>query len=184
MSCQTASKNNIKLAAGVVILLFLSSIIVPVLSSNQSEQIETVSRSIFLFRHAEKQKNQGKNPHLTAKGKKRAINIANQLADKNISFIYSSNYLRTQETATPLANKLNITLQNYNPRELENFAKHLLKLKGNIAIAGHSNTTPQLIKLLGGDPDIYINEDQYNDLFQLVTKGDQVDTIRLKTTAD
>lgn len=44
-----------------------------------------------------------KHYHLTAKGKKQALEIAKKLKNKNITAIITSQMLRTQETAAPLA---------------------------------------------------------------------------------
>lgn len=52
----------------------------------------------------------------------------------------------------------------YNPRQLTALVKQLKTLKGNTVIVGHSNTTPQLVKLLT-DHDVTINEDQFDELF-------------------
>jgi hypothetical protein len=62
----------------------------------------------------------------------------------------------------------------YNPRELAGFALQLqamsTKGKGNILVVGHSNTTPQLLTLLGG-PDKPLSENDYGDLFSLTLGG-------------
>jgi len=140
------------------------------------EGLDTLSGNlVFLVRHFEKQtsdtlNNQLKDPGLTQRGQTRAQALAIFLADKNITSIFSTNYKRTLQTAAPTAQQVDIDIALYNPSELAKFAGQLRVSasagKGNILIVGHSNTTPQLLKLLGG-PDTVLSEDDYGDLFYL-----------------
>lgn len=122
--------------------------------------------TLFLLRHAEKR--DGINPNLSEAGKSRAEHLVSMLKDKEIKHIFSTNYNRTLETVKPLSQKLGIVVTHYNPRQLTALVKQLKTLKGNTVIVGHSNTTPQLVKLLI-DHDVTINEDQFDKLF--VIKG-------------
>jgi phosphohistidine phosphatase SixA len=136
---------------------------------------EVTGSVIFLIRHFEKGSTDAmtkptKDPELTARGQARAQLLANFLADKNVTTVFSTNYKRTIQTATPTAQQNGLSVTFYNPRELVNVALQLqvmsTKGKGNILIVGHSNTTPQLLKLLGG-PDKPLSEHDYGDLFYL-----------------
>ena len=118
--------------------------------------------TLFLLRHAEKR--DGINPNLSEAGKARAEHLVSMLKDKEIKHIFSTNYNRTLETVKPLSQKLGIVVTHYNPRQLTALVKQLKTLKGNTVIVGHSNTTPQLVKLLT-DHDVTINEDQFDKLF-------------------
>jgi len=163
----------------IIILLFSLDLTQSTLADQKpTNQIKTEG-SIFLFRHAEKQQNAGRNPHLTEQGNNRANNIAQQLKDKNISAIYSTDYFRTMETVKPLSNLLGIAITNYDPRDLLNFAKTISKLEGNIVVVGHSNTTPALINLLGGNKNIVIEDSEYSDLFQLIYSKNSIQTNNL-----
>jgi len=141
-------------------------------------------RQIFLVRHAEKQVNGTNDPALTPQGNTRANNIANQLMDKNIVVIYSSDYQRTRQTAAPLAKQLNLSISIYDPGDLSSFAEMLKQQPGNLLIVGHSNTTPQLAQLLGGKSLGKIKETEYNRIYQLTFDGKQVKTKLLLSTAD
>src|SRR5690242_19336315 len=62
--------------------------------------------AIFLVRHAERAAISGRVPSdtgLSPEGKTRAQNLARELKDAGITTIFTSEYKRTQETATPLA---------------------------------------------------------------------------------
>jgi len=139
-----------------------------ILMTFTSQGFASESKEIYLIRHAEKQTDDSKNPSLTKEGIKRAENIAKMLANKDISAIYSSNYNRTRETAAPLAKKLNLTITIYDPRKLKEFAQDIFKTHGNLLIVGHSNTTPNLAVLLGGESFGKIDESEYDRIYRLI----------------
>lgn len=123
--------------------------------------------SIYLVRHAQKQLDMGSNPELTRKGRQTANDLAALLANTNLQDIYSTDYLRTQQTAAPLAKVLGQQVKSYDPSQLAKFAQQVLMEKRDILIVGHSNTTPDLIRALGGKGQA-IDESRYGDLYQLV----------------
>ena len=122
--------------------------------------------SLYLVRHAEKEAN-SKNPPLTQCGKARARQLAELLSTTQIKSIYSTRYQRTLSTAAPLSNKLNIAIKNYNPKQLAQFALQLKQTRKNTLIVGHSNTTPELVQLLSDQQVEPINEENYQNLYQL-----------------
>jgi len=126
---------------------------------------------IFLVRHAEK-KLDVKNPSLTPGGRQRSIELMKYLSDIEIDRIYSTDYKRTLETATPSADFFRLDIEHYNPRELETFADDLKSQFGVVLVVGHSNTTPQLVSLLGGEPGSEINEaSEYDRLYHIIYKN-------------
>jgi len=144
---------------------------------------EFTGNTIFLVRHFEKQSSdtdtQNKptnDPKLTERGQARAQALAAFLAEKNVTAVFSTNYNRTLQTATPTAQQYGINITVYNPSELAQFALQLKALagtgNGNILVVGHSNTMPQLLKLLGG-PDKVLSEDDYGDLFSVSGLGNE-----------
>ncbi len=122
--------------------------------------------TLYLVRHAEKQTD-SKNPQLTQCGEERAKQLATLLSKANIKSVYSTDYQRTMSTATPLSNREKITIENYNPRELEQFSLHLKDRKENALIVGHSNTTPQLTQLLSNQKVGELTEKEYQMLYQV-----------------
>ncbi len=103
---------------------------------------------LYLVRHAEKQADAGNDPHLTGNGHQRARHLAEWLQDKSITDIWSSDYFRTRETAQPLADAIAKQLNIYDPRKLQPLANKLLEAKHNALVVGHSNTTPDLARIL------------------------------------
>ena len=134
----------------------------------------TPDATYYLVRHAEKTTDK-KDPALTEAGTKRAQDLAVRLKDVPLSKIYSSDYIRTRDTAAPIAGDKNLDVVIYNPRDLEGMSKNLLTETGHILVVGHSNTTPDLSKLLGGDAGAPIIEaTEYDRLYILKRYGSDV----------
>lgn len=129
-------------------------------------QSKAKQQHIYLSRHAEKQSDIT-DPGLTEKGKQRALWIAQFLLDKSIDVIYSTDYRRTKETVAPFAELTDKIIAIYDPRKLHVFAQKIIVDGRNSYISGHSNTTPELIKLLGSESTISITENDYDQLFHL-----------------
>ena len=125
---------------------------------------------IYLVRHAEKVTTDpnNKDPLLTEKGQKRALDLAKKLKKQKLSAIYCTDYQRIKLTAQPIADKRNIAIQIYDPKNLKVFAeKVLLDNKGKkVLIVGHSNTVLETIEALGGKrPISTILDNEYNYFF-------------------
>ena len=122
----------------------------------------------YLFRHAEKQIDGTKDPHLTDQGHVRSDYLAHYLSAANISEIYSTDTYRTIETVKPLSDLLGVSVTLYDAAKLEEFAETLKTKSGNIVIVGHSNTTPTLASLLSDTNVDEIDESEYDNLYQIV----------------
>ena len=165
-------KQLLTLLTGLLLLLSLSCNKKAVLtaSNTRANTVSTTSlpTTLFIVRHAEKQA--GKNPSLTDTGKRRATELARVLEKVPLDAIYSSNYKRTKETALPTANRKNLTITDYNPRELQELATNLLATQTGktILLIGHSNTNPELLNIFTKTNDYPpMTEKQYDDIFLL-----------------
>lgn len=126
---------------------------------------------VFAVRHAEKA--DGPDPGLTERGRARARALADLLADAGITHVFSSDYRRTRETAEPLAARLGLPVLTYDARKLPALVERLNALTGRVLVVGHSNTTPALVDLLGGDPGPPIDEgSEYDRLYWVVPGPD------------
>ena len=129
--------------------------------------------TIIFVRHAEKDLSQGgDDPGLSAAGKRRVAELTRQLVDADvvagIDAVYSTPYRRTQETAAPLAEALNLPVTTYDPNDNEAVLATILRNhKGKIIlVVGHSNTLPTLIADLGASKKVPpINEDEYDNIY-------------------
>jgi broad specificity phosphatase PhoE len=127
---------------------------------------------IFLVRHAERA-DDDPNPGLTDAGQERALALADEIAarlgDAPLTAVYSTPYRRTLETAAPTAERHALTVTQYDPSDLAGFAETLRAATGAVLVVGHSNTTPELVALLGGDPGDPIDDADEYDRFYEVT---------------
>ncbi len=122
---------------------------------------------IVLVRHAEKM-DDSRDAELSETGRVRAEVLAALLKDMKIDTIFSSDYIRTRDTARPLAEALGLELELYDPRDLEALATKLRAAEGRILVVGHSNTTPRLVGLIGGERGTDITDDEYDRLYIVV----------------
>lgn len=141
-----------------IILLFIFLTLIPA----QSDQITT----IFLVRHAEKM-DKSKDPKLSEIGKQRADQIKYLLQGSEISAIYSSDFIRTKDTARPLADLLKLDINIYDHRQTKPLVEAVMsKHKGkNILVTAHSNTVNRITAAFGGKDFGKLDESQYDFLY-------------------
>ncbi len=147
-------------------------------------KVAFAENTIYLIRHAEKQSDGTSNPGLTPLGELRAKNIAQFLVDKKVTHIFSTDYQRTLQTAQPSASLLNISIEKYEPAKMAEFSAKLKSLKGNSLVVGHSNTTPYLAYLLGGETFGSIDESEFDRLYQIDLKDGLVSSQLLKSNPE
>ncbi len=107
----------------------------------------------YLIRHAEKDRSNpnNSNPELTTEGHQRARRWGVVFEKIQFDAVYSTNYLRTIQTAAPTAESQGIEIQFYDPRTL-NSDEFKETTKGqNVLIVGHSNTIPDLANAILGE---------------------------------
>lgn len=124
--------------------------------ADTTAQVETI---YYLVRHAEKDRTdpENKDPELTPQGLLRADNWAAHFKNIPLDAIYSSDYKRTRQTATPTAVQKDLALTIYQAGKLYN-ETFLNDTSGKqILVVGHSNTIPKLVNQL-------IGKEQYADM--------------------
>ena len=126
----------------------------------------------YFVRHFEKQHSD--NPSLTKTGKARAEALAVFFSDKPLTHVFSTDYNRTLETATPVTTIKALPIADYDPRNLVEFASKL-KTLDNVLVVGHSNTTPEILSLMGGKH-IIIKESDYGVVYMLEKHGREFTT--------
>jgi len=154
---------------------FLLGLVLLVLQSVAHAQDGNGFFSIYLVRHAEKESEakDPSNPALSQCGELRAESITRILSDIDLEKIYSTPYERTMATALPSAEALQLEVETYNPRKLEEFSSLLIDRRQNALVVGHSNTTGVLAGLLAGQGGEAFDEEEYDRLYQVVVSGGQ-----------
>ena len=136
----------------------------------------------FVVRHAEKATpsdgtvmSTPNDPPLSPAGKVRAIDLREELKNKKIRFIYSTNTIRTINTARPLSELTGIAIELYNTRDsLDYLIKNLKSIKkGNSLIVGHSNTVDDIVNKLCGEIKVPrdLPDSEYDNLYFITKKG-------------
>ena len=116
------------------------------------------------MRHAEKRNNTD-TTSLSPLGQERAKALSELLIKASIDSIYATKYIRTQQTAQPLAHAIHKPIIIYNLDSLSEFSQKLVNQKGkNILVIGHSNTVPRMIQLLTGER-VEIQDNDFDNLF-------------------
>jgi phosphohistidine phosphatase SixA len=131
--------------------LLLLALLVLNVSFGQSK-----TTTYYFIRHAEKV-DSSQNPDLSEKGLQRAELWNKIFSEISFNEIYSTDYKRTLQTASPTTATKKIKIKLYNPKTLniESFKKETLGKK--VLIVGHSNTTPKFVN------DI-INQNLFSDI--------------------
>ena len=146
------------------------------------DQADPAVTKIYLVRHAEK--DDGEDPDLTDAGRERATRLSQLLAEENILAVYSTNFRRTRQTATPTADLHGLPVSTYDPGQLERLAKRIEDSHrgGAVLVVGHSNTTPELATMLsGGQRFDAISEDDYGNLLVISISQENRTTVERRT---
>jgi len=159
-------KSALRLAAPAIVLLAAFS----------SARADTV---LVLVRHGEKV-DESRDAELSDGGRSRARALAAILKDAGIGAVYSTDYIRTRETARPMAELISKPIEVYDGDKLEAFAKDLRARGARALVVGHSDTTPELVQLLGGEPGSPIAPDEYDRLYILTLSGGKTSTTLLR----
>jgi broad specificity phosphatase PhoE len=119
---------------------------------------------IYIVRHAEKELT-GDQP-LTEAGKNRAQALAGLLKNAHIKAIYTSDALRTQQTAQPLATALSIGLNKIPNGDAGKTYESALHDHWNdaILIVGHTDTIPDLLNKWAANAHITIDDADFSTL--------------------
>jgi phosphohistidine phosphatase SixA len=135
---------------------------------------------VYLVRHAERAEDGTNDPPISVAGEARARLVAHMLADAGIRRVHSTDYRRTRATAAPLADVLDLAIETYDGADLNVLAARLRAEGGRHLVVGHSNTTPELVSALGGDPGTPIDDAEYDRLYILTLTSDAVSTVLIR----
>ena len=169
---------RLRLLAASCIIVLLSIAAVSIKANEPSTKDDFKATTVVLVRHAEKAAEPREDPPLLESGNTRAQELARILEPVGIKAIYTSQFLRTKQTAEPLAKHLGITpvtlpikMNPAKPKEIseqsyKDIVEKIFEHPGDAAlVVGHSNTVPEVIKMLGGDVAPVIDEKNFDDLF-------------------
>ena len=102
------------------------------------------------------------------------------LSDAGLTNIHTTDFKRTRGTGQPTAEATGLAMEVYGPRDLAAFAERLRGMPGRHLVLGHSNTTPELVVALGGDPGSNIEELEYDRLYIVTLTDDGASTVLIR----
>ncbi|MGI8732336.1 MAG: histidine phosphatase family protein [Pyrinomonadaceae bacterium] len=123
--------------------------------------------TVIVVRHAEKNiESNNPNPDLSPAGQARAQELAQILGTAGITAIYATQFGRTQQTVQPIASTLGLAITKVDSANAVELVRQIDTKRGEtILVAGHSNTVPQIIEILGGGKVADIPETDYDNIF-------------------
>lgn len=144
--------------------------------------------TIIFFRHAEQTSHDEVDPPLSEAGQRRVAELTRQLVDADvvagIDAIYSTPFIRSLETARPLADRLDLPINTYSADDTEEILDTILKNhKGKIILViGHSSTLPALIANLGASKKVpAIAQNEFDNIYIIsIPWFGKTKTIRLR----
>lgn len=134
----------------------------------------------YFIRHAEKV-DDTKNPDLSPNGLERVLLWSKIFTDVNFDAVYSTDFKRTLQTATPIATTKNLAVIKYDPKIINIQVFKEENLGKTVLIVGHSNTTPEFVNKLI-DKVIYtsIEDSTFGNLYIVTINGDYISYQLLK----
>jgi len=107
-------------------------------------------------------------PPLSAAGHERAGRLAAMLRSAGIKQIFTTEFLRTKQTAAPTAQALKLDMTPVSSRDVNALIARVTGGQGNVLVVGHSNTVPDILKRLGIKDAITIADTEHDNLFVVV----------------
>lgn len=142
--------------------------------ANDEIEARPATTTVYLVRHAEKKIDSGKDPALTAQGEFRAKFLAKMFEQIQLDTVYSTDTIRTRDTAQPTAKSQGLEVVLYGARDV-NYPEFLASNHGKtVLVVGHSNTIPAFVNgLLDEQKYTELDEAQYDSLFVVDIIGQQ-----------
>jgi broad specificity phosphatase PhoE len=122
-------------------------------------------------------------PPLNAAGRRRARALARLAGPAGVTAILTSEFTRTKQTVDPLAHQLGV------PRQVAESPSILAgriragELGDVVVVAGHSDTIPEIITVLGAAAPPPIAEAAFDNLYVVTVAGDVVQLLHMRYSA-
>jgi len=124
--------------------------------------------TVFLVRHAEKKiEPENPDPDLSPEGVTRALELSRMFGNSGVQAIYATQFKRTQQTVSPLANSLHLPIVSIDAKQSQELVRRILtdNRGQTVFVAGHNNTIPETVNLLSGEKYPNIPESEFDNLF-------------------
>jgi phosphohistidine phosphatase SixA len=136
------------------------------------------ARTVILVRHAERAGGTGAEVGISEAGQCRAGILAGMLSSAGVGRIFTSEVARTQQTAAPLAAKLNLQPETVPAKDVDGLVAKLRSgSSAATVVVGHSNTVPAIVEGLGGGTVPPIADNEYDRLLVVTLTGPKQATV-------
>ena len=135
----------------------------------------SAQQAVILVRHAEQALVGGMmdgDPPLTEDGTRRAKSLATVLKDSGATAVYATQYVRSQDTAGPIAAALGRQVTLVAKDDLPALAERLRSQHAGetVLVVAHSDTIPALLKLWGHPQPTEIGKTEFNSMWLVVPR--------------
>lgn len=172
------ARHALSVFAALVALAGPTVVTGPALAAGQASPSEPTI--VYLVRHAERAEDGTNDPPISDAGEDRAHLLADMLRDAGIERVHTTDYERTRATAAPLIERLGLPVETYDGGDLAGLAERIRADGGRHLVVGHSNTTPDAVAALRGEPGPPIGEMEYDRLYVVTLTGDGASTVILR----
>ena len=123
--------------------------------------------TIYVLRHAEKATDDPKDPALSEAGMERAKALVTAVPAARVDAVYATEFLRTQQTVFPLAEKAGVIAEVVRAAETPKLISVIKQDHQNqtVVVCGHSNTVSDILVGLGVRERVTLGESDYGDLY-------------------
>jgi broad specificity phosphatase PhoE len=128
-------------------------------------------QAVIAVRHAEKV-DESKDPPLSPAGRKRALALARHLRTAGVDAIYVTQYQRTALTAAPLAAIMGLKPIVVRADVRQQLVDRIRRENADdvVLVVGHSDTVPDILRLLGHRDPVTIPSAEHDNLFVAVPR--------------
>ena len=129
-------------------------------------------KAIVLVRHGERV-DESEDAALSPAGIARAARLAEMLKDAGVTAVFATEFVRTFETAKPLADRLKLTIERIPAADSARLVTTLRSAHARdvVLVAAHSNTIPDIMTRLGCTESVEIATTEFDNLFVIVPRG-------------
>jgi len=129
----------------------------------------SAQEAIFLVRHAERLDSSTDSP-LSAEGQARAAHLAQMLGDARISVIITSEFVRTRDTARPLADRLKLPIQQIPAADVDGLLATLRAAgpRARVLVVSHGDRIPAVLAGLGQKEEVSLASGDYDNLWMIL----------------
>jgi len=146
------------------LLILLALLVPPLAAFARPEQV-------IVVRHAERAAEPKADPAITPAGVERAALLARMLGPAGVQTIITTNFLRTQQTAAPLARQLGLTpvvvpmQRGELQAHIDEVIDRVESASGVVLVVGHTNTVSSLVEAFSSTRPTRLCETSFSHLF-------------------